>query len=159
MGQIAIFGLKKMYKISNGLRVSMVFATLAAVAGANLAHAEADRSQISISARVAVICRAELSGSIIPTTDRVALGQLTELCNVSSGYRVIMDYPVALEGAQIVVDGIAQTLTDQGQITLVDSPISAYKVRNLELNLMAVSQSARDSALNLAFRAVPRGGV
>jgi hypothetical protein len=148
-----------MHKVMNSLRLATVLAAILIPAAGSVANAETGRSQISVSGRVAVICRAELSGSMIPTTDRVDLGQLTELCNVSAGYRVIMDYPVALEGAQIVVDGVAQTLTNQGQITLVDSPMSAYKVRNLELNLTAVSETARASALNLAFRAVPRGGV
>jgi hypothetical protein len=148
-----------MHKLSWNLLIGTVIATATLGLSTAPVGAEPGRSQISVSGRVAVICRARLSGSVVPTSDRVALGQLTELCNDSSGYRVIMDYPAALEGARIVVDGAEQTLTGEGQIILVDSPVSAYKVRNLELDLSSLSPEARQSTLNIAFRAVPRRGV
>jgi hypothetical protein len=151
--------LKKIQLDSKMTRVAVAFFVLSSTSPTLSAQAETSSGQISVSGRVAVICRAELSGTVIPATDRVALGQLTELCNVFGGYRVVMDYPAALEGAQISVDGTAQTLTNAGQIVLVDSPVSAYRIRNLELDLTALSPAARASALNLAFRAMPKRGV
>jgi hypothetical protein len=148
-----------MQRLTKNLGLAGRFAALLVLFGQSHVVAEPTSGQVSVMGRVSVICRAELSGSVIPASDIVALGQLTELCNVSGGYRVIMNYPSTLEGARIVVDGNSQTLTNSGQITLTDSPMSAYHVRTLSLDLSPLTQEARSSALNLAFRAVPRGGV
>ena len=115
--------------------------------------------RISLSGYVAVICRAELSGGIIPTSDRVALGQLTELCNTTQGYQVIMSYPARLQGARLLIDGVAMTLDGSGQTIISDSYMSAYRIRALELDISPINSDARQNGLNVSFRAVPRGGV
>jgi hypothetical protein len=122
-------------------------------------QAEPASGRIGVSGFVSVICRAELSGGILPTSDRVSLGRLTELCNTSQGYRVIMSYPAALEGATLFVDGAPVTLTASGQTIVTDSTMAAYKVRTLELDISALSADARSNSLSVFFSAVPRGGI
>ena len=122
-------------------------------------EADPSRAGIGVSGYVAVFFLAELSGGIFPTSGRIALGQLTELCNTSSGYRVIMSYPSGLQGARILVDGISTTLDGSGQAIIADSRTAAYRVRQLELDMTTLSQERRGLGLNLGFRAVPNGGV
>ena len=134
-----------------------LFATALTPLGA--AYADPSSGRISVSGYVAVICRAELSGGILSSTDRVSLGRLTELCNTSQGYQVIMTYPSGLEGAKLLIDGVPMTLNGTGQAIVADSYMAAYRVRELELDLGPVSTAERQNGLNVSFRAVPRGGV
>lgn len=140
------------------LLASMTF-FLAALTPIATVSAESSSGRIGVSGFVAVICRAELSGGIFPSSDRIALGRLTELCNTSQGYQVIMNYPTGLQGAKLLVDGVAITLDGSGQAIIADSFIAAYRVRDLELDMTPVSTAERQNGLNVSFRAVPKGGV
>lgn len=76
---------------------------------------------IGITGYVPVICRAELSTSVVPANGgATSLGNLQQFCNSPNGYQIFVDSSPELANATLTVGGHAVTLSGSGS-TLVAS--------------------------------------
>jgi hypothetical protein len=74
---------------------------------------------IGITGYVPVICRAELSASVVPANaGATSLGHLNQFCNSANGYQIFVDSSPELANATLTVGGRQVTLSDSGS-TLV----------------------------------------
>lgn len=101
---------------------------LACLAGiAQIAQAQS----LALSGRAALVCRAGLQS---PAAGTSSLGQLTAFCNDPDGYEVWLDYPAALAGRTMRVDGAAAELSDSGAVRLVRASQAGSETHQLTLD-------------------------
>ena len=117
---------KLVLAISTGA-IALVAATTPAIAKA--------RGEFSFRAFVPVVCNLQLSGdAFFVDDDRVVLGDVREMCNGPSGYRLVVNYePGTLIGANLYLGGDFATLDGSGEAVLVDASWAAVRTRQLEL--------------------------
>ncbi len=122
-----------------------IFSTVLAVSAAVAVSAapgkalESSQYAIGLSGTVPVICNARLNASVIPANAGVVqLGNLVEFCNSSNGYRVVAEYPRALAGAKLIVDGKAKTLGNSGIVEVSSESGPSQIVRTVALDLNRV---------------------
>ena len=74
---------------------------------------------IGITGYVPVVCRAELSASVVPASaGATSLGHLNPFCNSANGYQIFVDSSPELANATLTVGGRQVTLSGSGS-TLV----------------------------------------
>jgi len=91
------------------------------LAGISLAPAGAATEVIRIHAFVPVICHADFAGVPAPQGPLMQLGNLTEFCNDSSGYRIVADYTQASDPGELIIDGVPVVLNPSGHVVLTQT--------------------------------------
>jgi hypothetical protein len=129
---------------------------LAAVASSTAPAFASDKTEatftLGISGTVPVVCRAELGTALATVADgRAPLGRLEEYCNDANGYEVYAEASPGLEGASLVIDGVATPLAAGAPTLIVRSATAGTASRAVELRLPDGSVGA--GALSL--RVVP----
>lgn len=127
-----------------------------AVAGPALAAAASDVAKFRLTAVVKTVCRLEFNDMSAPqSTDIVELGQVTQLCNSRSGYRVTMSHPTNMGGATLVLGGQTIPLSNGSETVIVDENHAALRVSDAELHL----NNSGVPLSNLSFRIEPKGAI
>ncbi len=107
-----------------------------AVASAPGVDAASSRYSITLSGFVPVICRASVDATMVDAQEGLApLGSLNEFCNSPTGYQVYADHSPELDGASLVVDGVAMPLSDAGSTLVSQSDHAAIESRSVSLDL------------------------
>jgi len=124
------------------LPVLSAFLSIAALAisGAALANEPARvggaEFRIGIVGEVPVICRVSLDTTVLSDVDgRVSLGTMKEFCNNPTGYRVVLEYPAAMESAKLIIDGRELALDGSGLVAVTRSAGAAVAEHKVELDL------------------------
>lgn len=124
------------------LPVLSAFLSIAALAisGAALANEPARDGgaefRIGIAGKVPVICRVSLDTTVLADVDgRVSLGTMKEFCNNPTGYRVVLEYPAAMESAKLIIDGREFALDGSGLVDVTRSAGAAVAEHKVELDL------------------------
>lgn len=125
-------------------------ALVAAIPGAALAV----QGTVNLTAIVPVVCNVQFeSGSMAADpSGLVQLGNVRELCNSSSGYRLMVDYqPGTLVGAQIQLGQQTIVLDGHGSAVLTNSPLPGNQTRPIAI---LPGQSGFDTS-SFSLRVVP----
>jgi hypothetical protein len=130
------------------IKAAAAVALLAAIPGAGFAQAG-----VSFVGHVPVVCRVELDSApaaALHAGDN-SLGNMNELCNTASGYRLVLDHPAGLIDAFVIIDGQQVPLSASGTSTvIVDSDVPAERRRPLQLHL---AQLPAEAASDFTLRA------
>lgn len=123
----------------NGLSSLVVLAALFAASPAlanGIGQDGAAQMRIGITGQVPVICRVSLDAAVLSDADgRAQVGTMKEFCNNPSGYRVVMNYPSAMESGRLIVDGRAVALDGSGSVTVSRSVGAAVAEHRVEIEL------------------------
>lgn len=134
-------------RLVNTLRLGAIIGA-AAMLSASATSAWASDSGMTFGGEAKVVCSAHLTpGSAAADAGARALGQVSEFCNDPKGFQVWVDYPESLANAQLMVDGVAVTLTSGGA-TQIDQAATPGKVTHT-LTLQS------DAAGDVTVRIVP----
>lgn len=115
---------------------TMMRMLVAAAALAVPVSAQAIQGTVNLTAIVPVVCNVHFDAGAMTTEQSglVQLGSVRELCNSSSGYRLVVDYqPGTLVGAQLQIGGQTVVLDGQGSAVLTDSPVPGNQTRPLAI--------------------------
>jgi hypothetical protein len=126
---------------------------LVAVYAAFSASAFADDMKYEVRVRgfVPVICNLQSSTTMTAAAARVDLGIITEFCNSGRGYQVWADHSPNVEGAVLLVDGVAKPLSPTGSTLVSASAMPGRRVRHLMIDL----HNSRQPLAVISMRIVP----
>lgn len=138
------------------MRGKILTAALIAAASAVPAHAAPERAVFQISGIVPTICRVSFNQPVISMGgDMVELGTFEQLCNDRDGYRVVLQHPANMQGAQIDIDGVLVPLSAGTETTVIDSNVPNYRMSHARLQLA----SSQSEMTTLSFRVEPKGMI
>lgn len=116
-------------------RVTIIGCAAVSIAAVSPNSLGSSERSIGLAGYVPAVCRAQFQGQ--PTLigdDRLALGELRELCNVENGYRVVLSHPSDLRGTLKLGESEIE-LSETGQTVIVQSLVARERTRSAELVL------------------------
>lgn len=127
--------MKKLPVLSAFLSIAVLAVSGAAMASEHSRDGGAD-FRIGIAGKVPVICRVSLDTTVLSDVDgRVSLGTMKEFCNNPTGYRVVLEYPAAMESTKLIIDGRELALDGSGLVAVTRSASAAVAEHKVELDL------------------------
>lgn len=113
-------------------------------------------ANLRVHATVRTICLLDFAtDTVTPDAGQINLGTVTQLCNNRDGYRVVLQHPVGMTGANFILDGRVIPLSQGSETTLLDSDHPAFRLSEAQLEL-----GSSDNQLDrLTFRIEPKGPV
>lgn len=117
------------------IRTIVVFLSTAAGIGAAPALAEPARMAVTISGIVPTICHVDLAQPTPrPAGGSFDFGTMSEFCNQSAGYRVVLHHPAGLTNASVSLGGTRVALSAGTETVIVDADGPAITARALTLD-------------------------
>jgi hypothetical protein len=133
-------------------KVSALPVLVAIYAAFSMSAVAADAQyEVRVRGFVPVICNLQASTAMTAAAARVDLGTITEFCNSGRGYQVWADHSPNVEGAMLLVDGVARPLSPTGSTLVSASDIPGRRVRHLMIDL----HNGRQPLAVISMRIVP----